>query len=865
MTRANLIISVAVAALLISILALINRPEPEPAWPAKISGYSFSPLREHQDASRGVYPSASEIDADLRFLQGKVQTVRSYTVADSLGEIPALAAPYGFKVTPGAWIDGRLEQNEAELARAIEVVNQHPNVNQFMVGNEVMLRADVSKAQLIDYLERARREVKVPVGTAEPWHVWIRHPDLAEHVDFIAVHMLPYWEGVPADQAVSYVSDKMKLLKATFPDKRIVIGEVGWPSNGRTRLGAVASTSNEAIFLRQFLNHAEKEHYEYFVMEAFDQPWKQRTEGAVGAYWGVYDVERQPKFEFTKPIVKTPEWWILGLVSVLVAAIILTFFFADSSKLKTTGRSFLAIVAYAAASAAVWIIYGYTQQYMNFATVMVGVLLIVGMIGVVLVLLVEAHEWAEAHWIRDHQRAISIDRESSDELPMVSIHVPCYNEPPEMVIETLDSLARLDYPHYEVIVIDNNTKDPAVWRPVEAHCAKLGDRFRFFHVDPLTGFKAGALNFALAHTDSEAEIIGVIDSDYRVEPNWLRDLVPQFQRPSMAIVQAPQDYRDGDVSAFKAMCYAEYRGFFHIGMITRNERNAIIQHGTMTLVRRSALEEVDGWGEWCITEDADLGLRILEHGYDANYVARSYGRGVMPDTFTDFKKQRFRWAYGAMQILRHHAGELFGGKKTQLNFWQKYHFIGGWLPWIADGMNLIFNLAALAWSVAMIVWPRHVDPPLVMFSLLPLAFFVFKIAKMIYLYRSQVKASVGQTISAAVAGLALSHTISLAILSGLVTKSKPFFRTPKLAANQRLLKALLDSRGEGILLLSMWGAAIGLFFRQGTESLDLLLWVIVMMVQSIPYLSAVLVSMIGSFAGIPAHWVGSARYPDTPG
>jgi exo-beta-1,3-glucanase (GH17 family)/cellulose synthase/poly-beta-1,6-N-acetylglucosamine synthase-like glycosyltransferase len=865
MTRANLIISVAVAALLISILALMNRPEPEPAWPTKISGYSFSPLREHQDASRGIYPSTTEIDADLRFLQGKTRAVRSYTVADTLGEIPALAAPYGFKVTVGAWIDGRLESNEAELAKAIEIVNQHPNVNQLMVGNEVMLRADVSKAQLIDYLERARKAVNVPVGTAEPWHVWIRHPELAEHVDFIAVHMLPYWEGVPVDQAATFVAEKMKLLKETFPNKRIVIGEVGWPSNGRTRFGAVASESNEAIFLRQFLNHAEKKHYEYFVMEAFDQPWKQRTEGAVGAYWGVYNLDRQQKFEFTKPIVKTPEWRVLGVISVVVAVIILTFFFADSSKLKTTGRSFLAIVAYAAASAAVWIVYGYTQQYMSFSTVTVGVLLIVGMIGVVVVLLIEAHEWAEAHWIRDHRRAISVVREASDDLPMVSIHVPCYNEPPDMVIETLDALARLDYPNFEVIVIDNNTKDQAVWQPVEFHCAKLGDRFRFFHVDPLAGFKAGALNFALEHTDSEAEIIGVIDSDYTVDPSWLRDLVPQFQRPSIAIVQAPQDYRDGDASAFKAMCYAEYRGFFHIGMITRNERNAIIQHGTMTLVRRSVMDEVKGWGEWCITEDADLGLRIFEHGYEANYIAKSYGRGVMPDTFTDFKKQRLRWAYGAMQILRHHAGELFGGKKTHLNGWQKYHFIGGWLPWVADGMNLIFNLAALAWSLAMIIWPHHVDPPLMMFSMLPLAFFVFKIAKMIYLYRARVKASVGQTISAAIAGLALSHTISLAILSGLVTKSKPFFRTPKLATNQRLLKALADSREEGILLLAIWGSVIGLFFRQGTGSLDLLLWVIVMLVQSIPYLSAVWLSMISAFPSIPARWVGEARYPDVPG
>ena len=845
---------------MIALLALLNRPEPEPAWPAKVSGFSFSPLHEGEDASQGVYPTVDEIDGDLALLQGKTKAVRFYTVADTMATIPALASKYNLKVTAGAWLDHRLEMNEPEFTRAVELVKNSPNVTQFIVGNEVLLRADIPKAELINYLERARKEVKVPVSTAEPWHVWLRHPDLVKHVDFIAVHMLPYWEGINNDQAVPYVIDRLNALKEAFPGKRIVVAEVGWPSNGRTRHEAAASESNEAIFLRRFLNYAERQHYDYFVMEAFDQPWKRSSEGSVGAYWGVYDVERQPKFSFDAPVVKTPEWGILALISVVVASSILLLIFADSHKLKHTGRSFLAIVVYIAASAAVWITYDYTQQYLTFGTVIVGILLLTGMVGVIVVLLAEAHEWAEAHWVREHSRLARPALLSDDELPLVSIHIPCYNEPPEMVIETLDALARLDYHDFEVIVIDNNTKDPAVWQPVEAYCKTLGDRFRFFHVDPLAGFKAGALNYALAQTDEQAEIIAVIDSDYIVEPNWLRDLVPQFQRPSVAIVQAPQDYRDERDNAFKAMCYAEYRGFFYIGMITRNERNAIIQHGTMTLVRRKVLEEVNGWGEWCITEDADLGLRIFEHGYEATYIAKSYGRGVMPDNFADFKKQRFRWAYGAMQILRRHTGELFGKKRSHLTLGQRYHFIAGWLPWLADGMNLLFNIAALCWSLGMLLAPKSIDPPLLVFSLLPLAFFSFKLAKLIYLYRTRVKAGVGQTIAAALAGLALAHTISLAILSGMVTKNKPFFRTPKLASTQRLLKALSDSRDEAILMTAMWAAAAGLFWLHGADTLDLLMWIIVLLVQSIPYCCALIVSIIGVFPKLPAGLVGDSEF-----
>ena len=130
------------------------------------------------------------------------------------------------------------------------------------------------------------------MSTAEPWHVWIEHPELAEHVDYIAVHMLPYWEGVEVESAVGYVTDKMRRLEEAFPGKPIVIGEVGWPSDGRTRDSAVASTSNQALFLRRFLNHAREQGYVYYVMEAFDQPWKERSEGQVGAYWGVYDADR---------------------------------------------------------------------------------------------------------------------------------------------------------------------------------------------------------------------------------------------------------------------------------------------------------------------------------------------------------------------------------------------------------------------------------------------------------------------------------------------------------------------------------------------------------------------------------------------
>jgi exo-beta-1,3-glucanase (GH17 family)/cellulose synthase/poly-beta-1,6-N-acetylglucosamine synthase-like glycosyltransferase len=832
------------------IWAMVNRPTEVVPWPEEISGFAFSPFQKGQNAIYNVMPSTEEIREDVELLAGKTRALRTYSSLRSLADIPNIARDYGMDVVTGIWLGMDTIINEDEIQAGITLANASTNVTSVMVGNETILRGEFSATDLGVLMDRVRREVNVPVSTAEPWHVWLHYPELADHVDYITVHMLPYWEGIDVDIAVDYIVDKMEQLEAAFPDKEILIGEVGWPSDGRTREAAVASEANEALFLRRFLHRATELDYEYFLMEAFDQPWKAENEGGVGAYWGVYDVERNPKFSFAEPIVRTPGWEVLAAISILTSVILLGIFGINSKALKTKGYGLMALVASVTATVLVWIIYDYSQQYLTITSTIVGILLVIGMLGVVTILLTEAHEWAEAHWYMTRRRQIKPTQLVMTRTPKVSVHVPAYNEPADMMIETLDALAKLDYPDFEVLVIDNNTRDEAVWRPVQIHCEKLGARFKFFHVAPLSGFKAGALNYALERTDPQAEIIAAIDSDYQVEPNWLSDLIGAFENPKMAIVQSPQDYRDHDDNAFKSMCFAEYRGFFEIGMVTRNERNAIIQHGTMTLVRRTALEEVGGWGEWCITEDAELGLRIFEAGYEAMYLSYSYGRGLMPDTFIDYKKQRFRWAYGAMQILRRHTRDLFSNRDSRLTNGQRYHFLAGWLPWVADGFNLIFNLAAIAWSVAMILSPTQIDAPLMMFSVLPLSLFVFKLSKVVYLYRSRVKANLRQTFAAAVAGLALSHTVGLATLRGLFTDDMPFVRTPKCARPSAVLQALTAVREELLMLISLCLAVLMLsLIPREYSNPDMQIWSIVMLIQAIPYAAAVLVSFISSF-----HW-----------
>ncbi len=836
-----------------------NQPVQEPPWTDVIPGFAFSPYQAGQSPLNDTHPSVEDIARDLAVLDGKTTAIRTYSVTGVLADIPRLAQPHHMQVALGAWISADQHANTVELSRLVQVANgPSNNVDRLIIGNESLLRNDLTPEQLATYLDEVRRATDIPVSTAEPWHVWLKYPQLAQHVDYLGVHLLPFWEGVALDKAVDFSIKIYHQLQQAFPGKQIVITEVGWPSHGRSIKQAVASQANQAKFLRRFIHRAEQEHMQFYVMEAFDQPWKTRIEGSVGSYWGVFNSARQPKFETRNPIIAIPQWKLLAAASIVVALLMSLLLLADSAALKNTGRTFLMFNAFVASSLIIYMLYDFSLQYHTGLGAVISVLLLVGVVGVFVVVLSEAHEWAEAMWYSQRRRQLSVSQEPPVAAcwPFVSIHVPAYEEPPQLLIDTLNALAGQDYPHYEVIVVDNNTALEATWRPVQAHCEVLNrrypGRFKFYHVNPLAGYKAGALNYALERTCAQAQVVAVIDADYQVNSQWLKDMTPQFTNPNIAIVQAPQDYRDRDCSLFKSWCEAEYKGFFHVGMVTRNERNAIIQHGTMTLVRRSALESVGTWDVHTITEDTELGLRILEHGHEAVYIEKSYGQGLMPDTFTDYKKQRYRWAYGAMQILRLHAGALLGVKDNCLKPGQRYHFVSGWLPWMADGFNLLFTLMAMVWSGCMWLDPVAYNAPPLLISVVPLMFFVFKLAKLMTLYIWQVKTSVRAAMAATWAGLSLSYTIGRATLSGLfLGRAIPFIRTPKMTSRLTVLRAINAARDETLLASTLVGLVLCLQNRLGFESVENLAWALVLLSQSIPHMAALVMALVSSLPARP--------------
>ncbi|BCR06045.1 glycosyl transferase [Desulfuromonas versatilis] len=828
----------------LGIWAYANQPKEARDWRGEIRGFSFSPFGKDQDPFEKKYPSVADIDRDLTLLATKANRVRSYSSAEGQEHIPAVAQAHGLKVTAGAWLDRDLDKNRMEIEQLIVNTNSYHSVERAMVGNEVILRGDLSVAELGEYIAEVRAATKVPVGTAEPWHVWLKHPELAGLVDFIAIHILPYWEGVPADKAIAWTQDCYDQVARAFPGKPVIIGEVGWPSAGPRWEKSEPSVVNQARFVREFLNLAAEKNYDYFLMEAIDQPWKKALEGRAGAHWGMFDADRQPKYPLIGEVVEQPLWPWQFAVATLLALCPMVLFLRNWDNLKRRGQLFFAVLIQVAASMFAWTAFLPITTAMTPAGLTVWGVLLPAQAALLLVVLTNGLEMSEILWVqRWRRRFLPVEEKSGGPQPKVSIHLAIYNEPPELVFQTLDGLSRLDYPDFEVLVIDNNTAREEVWRPVEEYCARLGERFRFFHLPKWPGYKAGALNFGMSQTHPDAAIVGVIDSDYVVSPDWLSKLVPYFDRPEVGFVQAPQDNREWQGDLFKTMINWEYNGFFQIGMVHRNERNAIIQHGTMTLVRRTALNEVGNWGEWCICEDAELGLRLFEAGYESVYVNHDFGHGVVPTSFAGYKGQRFRWTYGAVQILRRHWRALLPWNKSGLTLGQKFHFATGWLPWFTDAMHLLFTFAGVFWTVGMLLLPHEFEIPLQVFLVPTLGLFVFKVMHALVLYRARVRCTFWQSVGAAIAGMGLTHTIARAIFNGLWTSSKPFLRTPKGEGRPAVFQGVAMAWEETQIMLLLWLTAVASLWFFGLDNVEGLLWAALLLVQSIPYASALLTSL----------------------
>jgi len=897
--RAILAVLLFVTAAHAGLWGIFQEKKQAPDFRGILPSASYAPFERGHRVADPVADS-DKIRTDLKKLSTLTRAVRLYTSTEGAELVPPVAAEFGMKVTVGAWIDTDGNRNNREIEAAINLARKNSNVIGVVIGNETIFRGEqipmenlrpqsdveldpaeaarilreeaqrLSDAQaqpeekrgeavkwavaennvhrLIKVIQRVKKSVNgVPVTTGEIYSIWSEHPELASSADFIAAHVLPYWEQHSSAEAVDQAVNRYQFLRNQFPGKRIMIAEFGWPSAGYNLGRADPGPFQQASVLRNFVNRAEAIGMEYNIVEAIDQPWKY-FEGGVGPYWGMLNAAREPKFSWTGPI-ENPDYWKLATIALLVGILMSLpiLRLAEPTVMQALLLSAAAngIGAWAATVFAFW-----DGHYFVFGSAFALTLGVILLVPLVLIAMARIEEIAAVAFGRPPQRLIvkpatlaPASMGADLAFPKVSIHIPAYFEPVDMLKQTLDAVSRLDYPNFECIVIINNTPDPAFWQPIQDHCRMLGERFKFINAEKVQGFKAGALRIAMDRTAADAEIIGILDADYVVDPDWLKDLVPVFADPRVGIVQAPQEHRDQDRSLMHYIMNGEYAGFFDIGMVQRNEQNAIIVHGTMCLMRRAAMDMAGGWSSDTICEDTDLGLAIIEHGWLTHYTNHRYGRGLLPDTYEAFRKQRNRWAYGGFQIVKKHWRRFLPGA-SRLSRDQRREFSLGWLNWLgAESLGVVVAILNLIW-VPIVAFADIAIPDKIL-TLPIIASFVVSLVHFVAMYRLRVDVKWGQMLSAMVAAMSVQWTVSRAVAQGLITEHLPFARTSKGGLTRMSIEFQAFWEAViGVLLLA--GAAVLVVTNNVKQVWEIYVFAAVLVLQSLPFLAAVAIAILES-------------------
>ncbi len=288
---------------------------------------SYAPFRHNQtpfDLSTRIEPA--QIEDDIARLAKLTDCVRTYSVDFGLDRIAEIAGRHGMKVIQGLWLSSQPDKNRYQIETTVALANKYPDViRAIVVGTEVLLRGELSAQELAAIIRSVKARVSVPVTYADVWEFWLRNRALADAVDFVTIHILPYWEDIPipAEHAAAHVDSIRRRVAEAFPGKEVLIGEFGWPSAGRMREGALPSPANQARVIQDLLALAKRENFHVNVIEAFDQPWKRLLEGTVGGHWGLLDdATRDFKFAWGEPVSNHPQWPWQALAGILFGALI---------------------------------------------------------------------------------------------------------------------------------------------------------------------------------------------------------------------------------------------------------------------------------------------------------------------------------------------------------------------------------------------------------------------------------------------------------------------------------------------------------------------------------------------------------------
>jgi exo-beta-1,3-glucanase (GH17 family) len=280
---------------------------------AKLLCVSYAPFRDDQTPlSPATHVSPEQITQDLAQLAKISECVRTYSIENGLDQVPELAAKAGLKVIQGIWLGSNRLKNLAQISTAVRLTKEYPaTITSLVVGNEVLLRGEMTQSDLAATIRSVKAQVAVPVTYADVWEFWLRNREVYEAVDFVTIHILPYWEDFPirAKYAAAHVDAIRRRMAVAFPGREILIGETGWPSEGRMRDAALPSRTNQARVVSEILDLAKRENFRVNLIEAYDQPWKRQLEGSVGGYWGLFNsAQRALKYPPGVAISNYPLW-----------------------------------------------------------------------------------------------------------------------------------------------------------------------------------------------------------------------------------------------------------------------------------------------------------------------------------------------------------------------------------------------------------------------------------------------------------------------------------------------------------------------------------------------------------------------------
>jgi glycosyltransferase involved in cell wall biosynthesis len=406
--------------------------------------------------------------------------------------------------------------------------------------------------------------------------------------------------------------------------------------------------------------------------------------------------------------------------------------------------------------------------------------------------------------------------------PKLAFQVCCFNEPPQLVFDTMDKLRQMEYPSDRFLIqcLDDSTKEELA-QPLQEYCERHG--IQYIHRLDRKGFKAGALNNALEHTPPDVDFIAVVDADYQIEPDFLKEVMGYFVDRDLAWLQTPQDYRNRDQSFLTEQYYLSDAYFYRTVMPSRNEENTIIFCGTMGILRRKALEEVGGWGEKYISEDAELSLRLLSRGWQSLYINKTFGRGLIPPTFEGYKKQHYRWAFGGAKILRGHFFKILFGRLSRR---QRFDYFVSGIHWFEGLLVIIVSMLMIVLAVGELTGLRvvtHHSQEILLVGLIPLFLLTDGITRLHMVMRESMKLRLNQTTKVLGMWFSVKFSNAFGAAKSMLGFHMPFVRTPKaptetVAKGEALRRAIRVTRFETTMATIMVVLVVALLIRIATLS-----------------------------------------------